>query len=362
MWKEDWAVTRRRFADWWRREDMILSNWGSRFPVQRQVRPAEGPDPPASVADMYLNPEYVVAQERYELSRCIFPADMMPFIHCDKGTVSLAPALGAEIHFSPDTVWYSPPTLSPDNDSVLALRDEDPWWRTLQNLTEACRISAARDYLCGMPSVSPGLDVLAELRGTENLCMDLVLHPEWVRRKLKEIDEAACTATKRLYDLCRDEQGWVFHAFFMFWAPGMAGLCQCDFAALISPQMFEDFALPSIRRYCALLDYSLYHVDGPQAIRTVDYLLEVEELDCIEFTPGPQIPQGGDPCWYEMYKRIREAGKCVQAVEMKAEEVVPLLDAVGPEGMYLMVNFRSEREIEETIKAVEPYRKGRPAQ
>jgi len=86
----------------------------------------------------------------------------------------------------------------------------------------------------------------------------------------------------------------------------------------------------------------------------------LEELDCIEFTPGPQVPQGGHPCWYDLYRRIKKAGKCVQAVEMDPEEVVPLLDAVGPEGMYLMVNFNSEREIEETEKAVEPYRKSSP--
>ena len=39
-----------------------------------------------------------------------------------------------------------------------------------------------------------------------------------------------------------------------------------------------------------------------------------------------------------MYRRILDAGKSVQAVGVKPEEVVPLLDAVGGEGMYVMTS------------------------
>jgi len=38
---------------------------------------------------------------------------------------------------------------------------------------------------------------------------------------------------------------------------------------------------------------------------------------------------------------------------MQAEEVIPLLDAVGPEGMYLMVNWRSKEEHDEVSRLVD---------
>lgn len=111
-----------------------------------------------------------------------------------------------------------------------------------------------------------------------------------------------------------------------------------------------------MRKQCEYLDYSLYHVDGPNAVASIDPLLEIELLTALEFTPGPQVPGGGDPYWYDMYKKIKAAGKSVQAVDIKPEDVEPLLDNVGPEGMYLMIEFETEKEIDYVSKIVEKYR------
>jgi hypothetical protein len=120
--------------------------------------------------------------------------------------------------------------------------------------------------------------------------------------------------------------------------------------------MFKEFVLPRVREQCEYLDYSLYHVDGPQALRTIDPLLEIESLTALQFTPGPQVPQGGNPCWYDLYKKIKAAGKSVMAVWIEPEQIKPLLDAVGPEGMYLMINLVEERQIEETALILDQYR------
>ena len=42
------------------------------------------------------------------------------------------------------------------------------------------------------------LDVLAEIRGTQNLMMDLVMEPEWVHAKLQEIETAYRTLAVEL--------------------------------------------------------------------------------------------------------------------------------------------------------------------
>ncbi len=370
MWKQQWAQLQQHFDDFWQRKGFILSKWNGYLPTDRPTADEPGIDLQAIQQKMaqieeqgrwdhlYLDPVMVAAQQRYALSHAVYPGDLIPFAYCDWGTVTLAPMLGAEQHFGKDTVWYThnDHPISPENDRPLILRDDDPWYNNLQELARVGMQWANGKYLCGSPAIFGGLDVLSELRGASELCMDLVLEPDWVKAKLDEIDIVAKQAYDTFYDIMSDEDGAMFHAFFMVWARGRTSLIQCDFATLISEDMFREFAIPSIEKACSHLDYSLYHVDGPEALRTVDALLEIEELDCIEFTPGPQLPQGGDPRWYPLYRKIKEAGKCVQAVEMKAEEVVPLLDAVGTDGMYLMVNFQSEHELEETIKAVEAYR------
>ena len=55
-------------------------------------------------------------------------------------------------------------------------------------------------------------------------------------------------------------------------------------------------------------------------------------------------------------RRILDAGKSVQIIRVRPDEVAPLLDAVGGAGMYIMTQFDSEREAERLCRQVEAYR------
>jgi hypothetical protein len=120
--------------------------------------------------------------------------------------------------------------------------------------------------------------------------------------------------------------------------------------------MFADFVVPALDEQCARLDYTLYHLDGTHAIPHLDSLLAIDALDAIEWTPQVSIPQGGDPLWFDMYRKILDAGKSVQAIGVRPHEVIPLLEAVGPNGLYIMVNADSEAEARAVVEAAEAYR------
>lgn len=370
MWKENWSELQHRFDYFWQRTGFILSMWNGYFPTGKQTCTSPEMDFENLETEMsaikrtntwenfYTNPGLVALHQRHAVCHGIYPGDLIPFSYCDWGTITLAPMFGANQHFSEETVWYTKPAspISPENNFDLILQDNNSWFLKLQELAQVGTEYAKDKYLCGAPATCGGLDVLSELRGASELCLDLVLEPEWVKQKLKEINFANRKAFDTIYEIMKDEEGSMFHAFFMIWGRGKTALIQCDFAALISENHFREFQVPSIIDACSYLDNSLYHVDGPDALRTIDALLEIEGLDCIEFTPGPQVPQGGDSKWYPLYRKILEAGKCVQVVEMKAKEVEPLLNAIGTNGVYMMVNFQSEEELRETIKVVEKYR------
>jgi hypothetical protein len=72
----------------------------------------------------------------------------------------------------------------------------------------------------------------------------------------------------------------------------------------------------------------------------------------------PQVsrPMGGDPMWYDLYRRILNSGKSVQAIGVKPDEVIPLINAVGTNGLYIMVNADNEDEARALEEAVKPYR------
>jgi hypothetical protein len=161
-----------------------------------------------------------------------------------------------------------------------------------------------------------------------------------------------------MFERVRDADGGNAFTAFRIWGPGKTAKVQCDFSANISARMFRVFVSPFLAEQCAWLDYSLYHLDGTTALQHVEPLLEIPALDAIEWTPQAGRPGGGSPEWYDLYRRILRGGKGVQAVGVELDEVIPLLDAVGPAGMCILLGGAAydEAEAERLLKALEPYR------
>ena len=132
----------------------------------------------------------------------------------------------------------------------------------------------------------------------------------------------------------------------MIWGPGKVAKLQCDMSATFSPAMYQRFIVPALTAQCAWLDHSLYHLDGTQAMIHLDSLLSIEQLDAIEWTPQAGIETGGNRRWYDLYRRILAAGKSVQVLVARTEELIPLLDAIGPKGVYALLPFTDERRTE----------------
>ena len=61
------------------------------------------------------------------------------------------------------------------------------------------------------------------------------------------------------------------------------------------------------------------------------------------------------PEWYDLYRKILDAGKSVQAYMICPDEIVPLLDAIGGRGVYVLALFSSDAEVERILKRVEQY-------
>ena len=125
---------------------------------------------------------------------------------------------------------------------------------------------------------------------------------------------------------------------------------------MISEGDYRRFVLPYIKEQCGIIDYTLYHLDGVGAQRHLDGLLEIDALNAIQWTPGVGEPQGGDPLWYDLYTRIIAGGKSVMANFVALDELEPLLDNVGNQGLHINVDFKTERDVETALAIVERYR------
>jgi len=216
--------------------------------------------------------------------------------------------------------------------------------------------SSQGDFLVGMPAFGSNLDVLAEMRGTQNLLYDLVDRSEWVKQKLEEINQAFFVAFEDYYEHISLTDDSSAYTFFHIWGPGKVSQVQCDFAAMISPDMFKEFVVPPLQRQCEWLDHSLFHLDGPSCICHLEHLLNIPALDAIQWTPGAGQPGPGDQQWYGLYEQVLNAGKSVQILGVKSDEAKQILSTFGAEGIYLSVHVESEAEAEDICALVDSMR------
>lgn len=359
QWKPNWEETRRHFIDWWAHRGLVLGMWGAPPRDGPPHEPAPAPPSPPTLRDRFADGEWRARHNHHVLAHQSFPADVLPVSETDIGPGSLALFLGAEPGFSADTVWFSPTIQHADPPEDLPPFVFDPsnaWWRATETTLKAAVKLAQGRYLVGCPDLVENIDILAALREPQMLLMDMIERPEWVEQKLAEINAVWFEAYQRIHDLIRLADGSSTFGPFRLWGPGRTAKLQCDASVMFSPAMFRRFVVPGLTEQCRWLDHALYHLDGTQAMGHLDALLEIEELDAIEWTPQAGMESGGHPRWHDLYRRILAAGKSVQVVNVNREEIVPLLDAIGGAGVYVMTFFSNEREADDIMGLVEAWR------
>ena len=358
LWKTNWAGTQERLRQWWQGRGLAVCLTAVRpQPHMAVAKPAR----PDTLEAMWLDPNYRCARAEYEMAHTEYLAESYPHLDALIGPGTLGSILGADTRLADETVWYFPSIVDPETAGAIRFRPENNRWleRHLALIDEGLRRCQGR-YLVGMPDLIENLDTLSALRGDMRLLYDLIERPGWVIDRLSEINTAFFEVFDVFYQRIKAPDGSHVFTAFNLWGPGRTAKVQCDLSANLSPRMFRQFVMPPLTAQCAWLDHSMYHLDGTNAMQHLPLLLEIEPLTAIEWTPQAGRPGGGSAAWYDLYRRIKAAGKSVQVVGVEDGELVPLLDAIGPQGVYVIMSDDPDRprtlgQAERLLKAIEPY-------
>ncbi len=356
-WKPNWAEAKTHFIDWWNREGLVFAMWGAP-PADPPHEDVPDPGPPVNPEQKYADPFWRARRNHYDKAHETFLFDNPPIANTMVGPGSLALSLGSEPGFSEDTVWFHPTMQSvekPEDLPPLAFDPDSHWWQVQEQIIRKCVTLADGKYMVGCPDLVENIDILAALRDPQHLMMDMIERPAWVMNKVREINQVFFEAYDRIYDMIKLPDGSSAFVAFGLWGPGKTAKVQCDASAMFSPDMFKQFVVPALSEQCEWLDYSMYHLDGTQCICHLDHLLQIDALDAIEWTPQAGIEGGGSPRWYDLYRRILAAGKSVQAVGVEADEVMPLLDAVGGKGMHIISHAIPDGRMEVVMERLAEY-------
>jgi 5-methyltetrahydrofolate--homocysteine methyltransferase len=202
-------------------------------------------------------------------------------------------------------MWFEPVIGDPEDYAFRFDPDNDYWRFSLEAFRQTGDICQGK-FLQEFPDLIEGLDTLASMRGTENLLADLLERPQWVHRCMRSLTDLYFRHYDVLYDLLRDEVGgsswWI-------WAPGRLIKLQCDFSAMISASMFREFMVPLLTEMTERVSYTLYHLDGPEALHHVPALCGIPRLGMLQWQPGAGVEPPWDRRWRPWLHEMLDAGK-----------------------------------------------------
>ncbi len=219
----------------------------------------------------------------------------------------------------------------------------------MSNLIDAvCEVS--RDnFLIGIPDLHGGGDSLVAAIGASELAMALYDKPDEVNRLMRKLTDIYYEVFDAYYEkISRVQEGSIT------WIPaysrGKYTALQNDFSGLVSPEMFNVFFLNyDVVELSQYMDNSIYHLDGSIALGNLDYLLEVEILDGIQWVPGA----GAKPMseWIDVCARILNSGKCLQ-IHCGFNEVEFLLSKLKHEGLFICTSCSTKDAAYHLLKSI----------
>jgi 5-methyltetrahydrofolate--homocysteine methyltransferase len=350
--REDMDQVRERLERWWNGEDLgrpVMSVVAEKVPPDPKAPPAKHPPECIYGAASTANFDYRL---RVAQNACVgkwYLGESVPTASLYFGTNALATYLGCRGEERPDTFWVEPNIIDPDQ----ARFEVDPngfYWQFTVRLARELRRLARGKYLMDFPDIIEGLDTLAAMRGTDKLLEDLMDRPQWVQSCLRRITDRYFYCYDVLYDLLRDETGGSFN---WIWGPGRMVKLQCDFSAMISPEMFGEFAVPVITEMSERLSTCFYHWDG--APQHHDKLLAIPRLGALQWTPPAGTAAPADPRWWPLYHKTIDAGKKVMISASSTDELLALKREFGRKLNQFSIHMYSWylREAQEWMEAVQ---------
>ena len=355
--KPDYEQSKQRIDAFWERAliDRPVVQFGLAKPAEERV-----PLPVshhATSVERWLDAPYQAALTLAKLSNQEFLGDTLPVAYPNLGPEVFAALYGCPIHFGDyGTSWSEPILHDWSRADEIRLDWDSPYMHKLVEMTDLLLEVGKGKFIVGMTDWHPGGDCVAALREPQELAVDMLTHRDEVVALLARLEGDYLAVYDFFYDKLR-AAGQPISTWLSLIAEGKYYVPSNDFSIMISKEMFDDVFLPGIRRECQFLDRSIYHLDGPGALRHLDSILEIPELDALQWVFG--AGNEGYHKWAPVYQRAQAAGKGIQ-VNCTLDELDQVMETLDPRGLYLHVGGVPSREAGEwMLRTLEGWCAGR---
>lgn len=297
----------------------------------------------------WLDADYQLEKTLRRVAGTEYFGDALPVAFPELGSNVLSAYLGLKSDDDELGSW-SQETLLDWNDTEKIKFDENNFlWKRAKEITEAFLESGKNKFYTGQADFNPGGDAIAHLRGAMNLSAELIEYESEIKNFLKKLNEEYFKikdmSFQKLLKASQPFSAWPNIVSSMKWS-----LVSNDYSCMVSKEMFDNIFLPGIIEECRNTDASIYHLDGPDALRHLDSLLDIPELNAIQWIYG--IGNGKASDWMHVYKKCRDAGKGIQIFIYK-EELDFFMENLKPEGVWLQIrDVQSWGEAENILRKI----------
>ena len=352
--KEDIEQSKRRVEAWWNHaiiDRVVVQVTAPRETIRAESAPSsivrEGDQ--KVLRKYFTDPEVVIPRLKARLAKTYFGGEAFPVMYpvSINMVAILSNYLGCPMRFVNENTTWSEHILDDwERRPTYRYDPANKWWLISERLLTAA-VERSDGYYVGVPDLNGPSEMLSRLRSPQHLATDLYDNPQYIQPALAEINQVwydywrACTAiTGRL--------GGNFH-WMGIWSDRPSTDLQSDFSCMMSPAMFDEYFLPFLDEQTQMVERTIYHLDGPGAVKHLDSLLGLPRLNGVQWVPGA----GAGPTveWIPLLKKIQDAGKLVYAYCEKAN-VRRLLQELRPEGLMLVTSCDSVGEAKRLLADV----------
>jgi len=349
---KDWEKIKKHYIAWWNCE--VLDKVALMVTAPRENHQQNKAT--IGTPEDRLNKKKVIDLAERKIQNTFYGGLAFPQYCPNFGTDVFSAYMGATIEFSPlgdhpvSWVDWEKPVLKDYSDlSPLEIKEDNFYWQKTKEFTSYALERSKGVYFVGITDIHPNMDALAVLRGgPETLCLDMIDNPDGVKKAVKLLWKAWHKVYEKSYKIIAKRQEGTC-AWINLWSPGKTYPVQNDFTCLISTKMYEEFFLQEILNEINYLDYSIYHLDGPDALKHLDMLLEVPRLNAIQWVPGAGLEKESVVKWMPIYKKTQAKKKAI-TVYCKPNEIDLVLDNLSPKGLMISTKCSHQQEAEELLQ------------
>ncbi|MCK5249025.1 MAG: hypothetical protein KAJ98_03620 [Spirochaetaceae bacterium] len=278
------------------------------------AKPGSAPAEPGVEEQMWTDVDYYIEAAEYQLAHTHYAGDALSVCHPWLGPDQFAAWLGADMTLKPKdfTSWVKPFVDDWSRFTDLQIDPDNKWWKLYLELLNRCAGSGKDKWITAYPDLHTGIDGLSAIRGPENLMMDMIAEPDTIHRAMKQMTELWKYVVDTVSDIILPYGQGTSNWTMSYSSRRFVCVGKNDFTCMISPQMFEDFFRQDNVQCCAHVDHTIYHLDGPDAVRHLPKILELENLNCVQWIQGAGNPYPSQ--WLDLLKQVQDAGKSVQVM------------------------------------------------